>query len=86
LVAKNVEPIGHAPTTEVGCTADDDASRFATGVRVYDGNASHADVWSFFVRIRALRWAEDENEEEDECPFALMLDREGTLGRVAMPP
>jgi hypothetical protein len=50
LVAKNVEPLGHAAAAEVGCATDNNASRFATSVRVYDGNAPHADVWSFFAR------------------------------------
>src|SRR6266850_2273752 len=41
LVAKNAKPIGHAAAAEVGSAADDYASRFATGVRVYDRDASH---------------------------------------------
>jgi hypothetical protein len=39
--AKNVQSFRHAAAAEVGPAADNDASRFATGVRVYDGNASH---------------------------------------------
>jgi len=41
LVAKNAKPIGHAAAAEVGSAADDYASRFATGVRVYDRDSSH---------------------------------------------
>lgn len=41
FIAKNVQPIGHGAAAEVGTAADDDASRFATGMRVYDGNTPH---------------------------------------------
>jgi hypothetical protein len=66
LVAKNVQPLRHAAAAEFGCAPDNDSSRFATGMGVYDGNASHADVSIFFARPGALRRFEDENEEEDE--------------------
>jgi len=81
LVAENVQSLLHAAAAEFGSPADNDPSRFATGVRVYDGDSSHADVSSFFVRGPALRRVEDKNE----CPFPLILDRAGTFGRAVIP-
>ena len=84
LVAKNFQPFGDAAAAKVGAAANDDASGFATSMRVYDGNASHAEVPSLFARLGTLRRFDDENEG-DKCPFPLVLDRVGTLGRAAMP-
>lgn len=39
--AKSFEPVLHAAMTEVRPTTDDDASRLAAGVGVYDGDSSH---------------------------------------------
>lgn len=41
FIAKDVQLVRHGAAAEVGTAVDDDASRFATGVRVYDGNTPH---------------------------------------------
>jgi hypothetical protein len=41
LVAKNFQSVRDAAAAEIGSATDDNASRFATGVRVYDGDAPH---------------------------------------------
>ena len=41
LITKNIQPVGDAAITQIRSATDDDASGFAAGMRVYDGDAPH---------------------------------------------
>lgn len=49
LFAKHVQSFGYCAPTEVRPPIDDNASGFATSVRIYDGNTSHGRFTQYFA-------------------------------------
>ena len=70
LFAENFQTVGHAATAKIRSAANDDARRFAAGVRVDDLNSFHVVLAAAIVRGRLL-------SGRVEVQFSLALTKPG---------